>query len=157
MALCTSPFFCPGSEILASVQTSRVFADSKTFVDRPTLFADEVIIAHCMFFVNTFWFISVPIGGNLSLPYTKIAISHFIDKNFGHEGHELIPLTPTDFMETPPFIDYIKDNTLKLFGKEINEKWKLLFRADNKEDIRCQYCHSSLLQVPNPFIGNFLY
>ena len=94
---CASPIYCPG-EILQAVQLSGIYADGKTFVDKPTLQSEQVV-------VNAFQ--AVKQNG------TVAALINWIDTYFGPEGSDVLAVNLTDFQENPPFLPYVKDPILQ--------------------------------------------
>ena len=146
---CTSPIYCPG-EILQAVQLSGIYADGKTFVDKPTLQSEQVV-------VNAFQ--AVKQNG------TVAALIQWIETYFGPEGSDVLAVNLADFQENPPFLPYVKDPILQgwlkigegnafCFGSElrcssVNGYWRSLARQNTKAN---NGTVSSLIPLNNTFI-----
>lgn len=112
---CSKPVYCD-SELLHHVQLARIFPDSKTFVDMKirnneteTLNAFEVLL------------------DQTNNNPTKDQIKAFVDEHFDNTS-ELEMWTPTDFTTDPKFLNGIRDESLREFGKNINAIWPHLGR-----------------------------
>lgn len=89
--------FCPG-EILQTVALAGFYPDSKTFVDKPTLASEDVV-------VDAFYSMVKPNG-------TVEALIDWIETYFGGEGLDIQPTELTDFIEDPDFLQDISDPIL---------------------------------------------
>ena len=90
--------YCPG-EILQTVQLAGLFADSKTYVDRPTVVSENEV-------VDAFYSNVKPNG-------TVEALIEWIETYFAGEGLDIQPTELTDFIENPGFLDLVEDPILK--------------------------------------------
>jgi len=126
--------FCDG-EILSVIQLSRIYTDSKTFVDMPMKFDPEQIKKA---------FRNLPNHENSTL-------RTFLDQNFEKAGSDLIQWTPLDWSPNPPFLSKIQNPTYRKFASDINEMWKMLGRQLHS-DVYAHPSRHSILPVPEPFI-----
>lgn len=135
---CNRPVYCK-SNLLHYVQMSRIFSDSKTFVDLH-MKKDEnsTITAFDELLKNT------------NNSPTNEQIKEFLD-NYFDSSSELEDWTPLDYSPNPPFLSTIRDETLRNFGKNINDIWPTLGRRVNQKlfENPDQY---SLIPVDNGFI-----
>lgn len=53
--------------------------------------------------------------------------------NFEKRGTEFDDWIPTDWIESPKYLDNIKDANFREFGKELNKLWKILGRKMKDE------------------------
>lgn len=133
---CTHPIYCDGP-ILHAIQTSRVFRDSKTFVDLPT----KASIAEIRSAFDS-----------LPSPPSKDDITEFINTYFHPPGAEMKPVAPRDWVPSPSqFLENVKDDKLKLFGSAVHFKWKDLTRKFDTSQL-CETCEVSSIVVKKPFI-----
>ena len=135
---CDSQIFCQGG-ILGLVQMSRLFRDSKQFVDMPTRLPASQVIS------NFEKLTSQP--GNL--PDTKIR--EFIINNFHPVGFDLKIVVPKDWKTDPQFLKGIRDSEMRGFGRLIHEKWKSLTRTFNRDRV-CPSCATTSLVLHHPFV-----
>lgn len=156
--VCNDEIYCTGT-LLATVQMSRIFNDSKTFVDRPT----SKPVAEVMAAFNK-------LGKNP----TREAVRTFVEDNFLNEGNttftthqthscfiahfvltagaEIYPVLPTDWVEKPDgFLSKCQDPSLAQFGASIHRKWRSLTRQFNTSAV-CPGCGASSLMVKRPFV-----
>ncbi|KAI8866956.1 glycoside hydrolase [Ramicandelaber brevisporus] len=141
-ASCTSQIYCNGAPILDRIQRARIFPDSKTFVDRPTLVPEAQLLDA---------FNKLP--ANASADEFKA----FVDKYFGPAGVEITPANLTDFKANPKVLDAIADPIIKGFATKVHGYWKELVRVNNDTAVQCAAadgakCESSLIKLPNPFV-----
>ncbi|KAF2026324.1 trehalose [Setomelanomma holmii] len=136
IAPCDSPIYCYG-DLLREIELARPFADSKTFVDLPTIRPlDEVITA----FRN----LSRPIQNNT-------ALNNFLTTYFGKAGSELEPL-PEDQLEVKPdFLEAVNSSVVEDFTRQVIDIWPDLTRryvgAGN-----CTGCVTSFTPVNRTFV-----
>ncbi|XP_075973557.1 uncharacterized protein LOC142974872 [Anticarsia gemmatalis] len=112
---CNRSVYC-NSKLLHHVQTTRVFADSKTFVDLEMKYDENKTLTDFDSYLNE-------TGPNP----TKSQMEHFVNLYFSNVG-ELEEWTPTDYTTDPEFVNKISDKTLRQFGKDINEIWPIISR-----------------------------
>lgn len=115
-ALCnggSNATYCPG-ELLQLVQLSGIFADSKTFVDKPTKYSlNETYAA----------FGKLPRGNT-----TVGQVVDFVEDYFQGEGLELVPVQIENFTTTPAFLNEVDDVVYKGFSSIVHGYWTLLIR-----------------------------
>ncbi|KAH7382719.1 Six-hairpin glycosidase-like protein [Phaeosphaeria sp. MPI-PUGE-AT-0046c] len=136
VAPCDSPIYCYG-EVLKEIELARPFADSKTFVDLPTIRPlDEVLTA----FQN----LSRPIRNNTEL-------NNFLTTYFGKAGSELEALPADDLEVKPDFLEAVNSSIVEDFTRQVIDIWPDLTRryvgAGN-----CTGCVSSFLPVNRTFV-----
>ncbi|KAJ2887780.1 hypothetical protein FB639_001083 [Coemansia asiatica] len=134
---CDSPIYCYG-DILHAVQMARLYADDKTFVDKPTKLPVDEILAQ---------FDSI--GG---INATRKDLATFVSQNFGAEGQELRQVDNLpELNPNPEFLIKVADPLLRAFGKTINGYWKTLIREQDLSQL-CQGCVSSMLPLKYHFV-----
>ncbi|XP_045521591.1 trehalase-like isoform X1 [Pieris brassicae] len=112
---CTKRVFC-NSKLLHHVQMSRIFPDSKTFVDRHLLNDEETTLSAFQELLD-----------QTNDKPTEKQIREFVNKYFD-ESSELESWTPPDFNSNPQFLSSIRDGELRQFAKDINDIWPTLGR-----------------------------
>jgi len=133
---CDHEIFCrPNEGILHTIQISKLFKDSKEFVDMPLKYSKEEVL-------NNY---------DQLLDHEKETLKKFVDDNFSEAGTELEKVTPIDWLEKPKFLNDIRDENFRLLASEMNEAWKNLTRKisiskDDAEEF------SSLIYLEKPFI-----
>ena len=100
-----SRIYCPG-EILQTVQLAALYADSKTFVDKPTVASEDEVI-------NAF---NTNVKGN----NTVEALVDWIDTYFAGEGLDVLPAVIANFNETPSFLDEVQDEHIKGWIQQVH-------------------------------------
>ncbi|XP_044752456.1 trehalase-like [Coccinella septempunctata] len=131
--------FCKGP-LLHTVQMSKIFEDSKTFVDMKMRHPPQKILDK---FENLML-------KTLSSP-TDQQVKQFVVDNFEKSEVEFANWHPKDWKENPGFLKNINNNEYREFACALHELWKDLGRKISKkaeEEIDC----SSLIWVPNPII-----
>ncbi|CAH0719621.1 unnamed protein product, partial [Brenthis ino] len=135
---CSKPVYCK-SNLLHYVQKSRIFPDSKTFVDlRLKKDQNTTVAAFDELLKET------------NNSPTNEQIQAFLDSYFDSIS-ELENWTPPDYTPEPPFLAVIRDEVLRQFGKDINNIWPTLGRKV-KADVFENSDHYSLIPVDNGFI-----
>ena len=142
--LCSSKIYCDG-HLLHTIQMSYAYNDSKTFVDMPTKFSEQVILQNLE---------------KLGATPNKTQILEFLGENFHPRGYDLIQTEPTDWTQTPPYLALLDENEKNLiaFGNQLNKQWKNLLRRFDKGKL-CNECASSAIVTNNSFIvpgGRFI-
>ena len=127
--------FCGDSAVLRAVQSARLFADSKTFVDRPLLADPEEALAA---------FAALP-----ALPSgvtDAAALAAFVDRYFGPAGSELEAWSPPDLVLSPlpPRIARVRNPALRTFAGEVHALWTELGRVQAADVAARPQRHSSL-------------
>ncbi|KAJ2455095.1 hypothetical protein EV183_001024 [Coemansia sp. RSA 2336] len=133
---CDSPIYCQG-ELLHTVQMAKIFADDKTFVDKPTLKPVSQVLAEF-----------AQIGGTNA---TRESLVRFVEANFGEEGGELKPVEVTELDTNPPFLAHVNDPLVRAFGHTVNGYWSQLIREQDFSGL-CDGCVSSMLQLKYHFV-----
>lgn len=134
---CKSRIYCD-SELLEFIQRSRIFIDSKTFVDMPTKRPVSQVLAD--FEAN--------IKNKNS---SEDEIKDFLLRNFDPPGTEMRVILPTDWKQQPAFLENIKDRKLLVFARVIHEKWRSLVRSFDQSYL-CKGCTASSFRLPAPFV-----
>ncbi|KAJ2321819.1 hypothetical protein IWW52_000493 [Coemansia sp. RSA 2704] len=134
---CDSPIYCQG-ELLHAVQMARLFADDKTFVDKPTLKPEAQVLAAF-----------ARIGGaNASRP----ALERFVAENFGQEGSELRAVdVGAELAARPGFLERVANPVVRAFGREVHGYWGQLIREQDTTRL-CAGCVSSMLRLARRFV-----
>ncbi|XP_046959382.1 uncharacterized protein LOC124529618 [Vanessa cardui] len=135
---CSKPVYC-NSQLLHYVQMSKIYPDSKTFVDlqmrndeNSTLAAFDVLLTET--------------NNNP----TKEQIKTFVNEHFDTTS-ELENWTPPDYRPDPAFLATIQDEKLRQFGKDINDIWPTLGRKV-KAEVLDNPGRFSLIPVDHGFI-----
>ncbi|KAH8729087.1 Six-hairpin glycosidase-like protein [Phaeosphaeriaceae sp. PMI808] len=136
VAPCDSPIYCYG-DLLKEIELARPFADSKTFVDLPTIRPlNEVLTA----FRN----LSRPIQNNT-------ALNTFLSTYFGKAGSELEALPESQLETKPDFLDSVNSPVVEDFTRQVIDIWPDLTRryvgAGN-----CTGCVTSFIPVNRTFV-----
>ncbi|RCH82276.1 hypothetical protein CU097_001896 [Rhizopus azygosporus] len=133
---CDSPIYCEGP-ILKTVQLAKLFPDSKTFVDMPTLKPESEVIKA----FNA-------MGGTNA---TKNQIEQFVKENFLDAGAELNMLTNVSIKEELGWIQDIPNLKYRGWINHLNHAWtNLTFEFDYSK--LCPGCSTSTLPVKRPFV-----
>lgn len=131
--------YCRG-RLLHDVQMSRIYKDSKTFVDKKLNRPANVTIQKYD-------------DLKMSYPYTlppKEIIKQFIDENFT-DGNEFESWTPTDWVPEPAIVKKVQDPGYKKLVIYLNEMWKDLARKV-KDDVKLNPNLYSIFYLPHGFI-----
>ncbi|KAI0322093.1 glycoside hydrolase family 37 protein [Amylostereum chailletii] len=137
-AWCPSEIFCAGS-VLQTVNIAQLYADPKTFVDKPTNASAQAVLAAFQ-----------PIN---STNATEGAVLSFVDSNFRGEGLELEPLAFTDFDPSPPFLQNVTDPLLRNWTQIVHGYWTQLVRGTNASTLSDGVaCESTLIPLNHTFV-----
>lgn len=136
---CTDNIYCFGN-LLHTVQMSRVFKDSKTFVDMKMKF-DRAEIQ------NEFDGLMDRTRGRPG----KAQLSEFVRRHFDEPGSEFEDWTPEDWKENPKILSEMTDRDAKRWVSDLNGLWKRLGRK-MKSDVKTNPDKYSIIYVPNPVI-----
>ncbi|KAF2759893.1 trehalase precursor [Pseudovirgaria hyperparasitica] len=137
-APCDSPIYCYGS-LLHDVELARPFADSKTFVDLPTIRPlDEVLAAY----------------QNLSKPLKNdTALHDFLNTYFGQAGGELSEVPAGELRTDAQFLARVRDPDVRAFIEQVVGIWPSLTRRYNaSSSSMCDGCVDSFIPVERPFV-----
>lgn len=136
---CESDIYCRGI-LLHDVQMSRIYSDSKTFVDKKMRHpANEII--------NSYEELKKQYGGDV--PPSDV-LRKFVDDNFA-DGSELELWEPHDWTAQPNILSRIKDDNFREWAFQLNIIWKNLSRRIT-EDVHKSPELYSLIYVPNGFV-----
>ncbi|WVQ72057.1 hypothetical protein IAR50_001601 [Cryptococcus sp. DSM 104548] len=134
--------FCPGI-LLQDVELAGIFADSKTFVDKPTLKSlNDTQAAWQALTSNSS---NVTVGG----------IQTFVENNFKGEGLELSQVELQNFTDSPAFLDNVTDPVYQAWAKIVHGYWTLLARETNQSALCTEDadgCESSLIPLNHTLI-----
>ncbi|KAI6313398.1 hypothetical protein MCOR34_005262 [Pyricularia oryzae] len=133
---CDSLIYCRG-ELLKEVELAHPFADSKTFVDMPTIKpVDEVIEA--------FNKLQKPLSNNTEL-------QDFLRENFAQAGGELEEVPNSELETDPVFLDKLDDTVIREFVEKVIDIWPSLTRR-YKGPSNCEACADSFIPVNRTFV-----
>ncbi|KAH9932786.1 glycoside hydrolase family 37 protein [Epithele typhae] len=141
-AWCPSEIFCAG-EILQTVNVAQLYADPKTFVDKPTSKSSKDVVAAFDAISNT--------------SATEGDLSNFVNSNFRGEGLELEAVALANFTSQPSFLNTIADPLVKAFSSTVHGFWSQLIRNTNDsslcpEGTESGSCESSLIPLNHSFV-----
>lgn len=138
---------CMG-RILETVQSARLSADSKTFVDMPMVVDPQDI-------VEAF---EVAFGDVSANPPTREQLAFFVSQYFYVAGSDTVPHVPADWQASPPQLTGIGNGTLREWALGLNDLWLQLGRRIIPS-VRDYQQRFSLIWQPYPMIvpgGRFL-
>ncbi|KAG8737849.1 hypothetical protein FRC10_007602 [Ceratobasidium sp. 414] len=142
-AWCPSEIFCAG-QLLQSVNLAEPYADSKTFVDKPTAFDAQKVVSD---------FNALGPQSNITIG----AIANFASEDFKGEGLELEALTLNNSPKNPKFLGKIKNPLVKAWAKIVHGYWSHLIRGTNPGTLCSNRngttgCESSLIPLNHTFV-----
>ncbi|KAF7271780.1 hypothetical protein GWI33_015383 [Rhynchophorus ferrugineus] len=137
---CFSDIYCHG-RLLDTIQMAKIYEDSKNFVDMKMKYSPNETLAKFDLFMMDF----------KDRKPTRDEVRKFVDNNFETAGQEFEDWIPSDWVEHPKFLDDIKDEEFRHWGKRLNDIWKILGRK-MKEEVQHHQEHYSIIWVPNPVI-----
>ncbi|KAJ9092112.1 hypothetical protein QFC21_006978 [Naganishia friedmannii] len=131
--------YCPG-ELLQLVQLSGIYADSKTFVDKPTRYS-----------LNETYFAFEQLTQKQNITVGDVVT--FVEGYFQGEGLELVPAQIENFTTSPAFLDDVDDVVYQGFASVVHGYWTLLIRETNQSVI-CDgvKCDSSVIPLNNSVV-----
>lgn len=133
---CDSPVYCHG-ELLKQVELARPFADSKTFVDMPTIKPLSEVIA-------AFDKLQKPLSNNTEL-------QNFLRDNFARAGGELEEVPNSELTTDPVFLNKLNDTVIREFVEKVIDIWPDLTRRYKGPD-QCSECVNSFIPVNRTFV-----
>ncbi|KAI0365322.1 glycoside hydrolase [Pilatotrama ljubarskyi] len=141
-AWCPSRIFCAGA-LLQTVNLARAYADSKTFVDKPTSKSSQQVLSDFAAISNS--------------TITEGAVVNFLDNDFRGEGLELEAVALADFNAQPAFLSNVSDTLVKAFSQTVHGFWTQLIRNTNDsalcpEGTESGSCESSLIPLNHSFV-----
>ncbi|KAJ2078496.1 hypothetical protein H4R24_004437 [Coemansia sp. RSA 988] len=116
---------------------AKLFADDKTFVDKPTLKPQQQVLEEF-----------AQIGGRNA---STAELRKFIADNFGEEGSELKEVQLEELDSNPSFLNKVADPLVRAFGHTVNSYWKTLIREQDLSTL-CDGCVSSMLKLKYHFV-----
>lgn len=141
-----SEIYCHG-RLLETVQMSRIYSDSKTFVDMKLKQSPEITLKLFDDFIEKH-------GKNPD----KKDLQTWVEENFDERGSEFEQWIPDDFTKNPEILNKINDKDLRNFAQDLNGIWLELGRQ-MKKDVAVNPELYSIIYVENPVIvpgGRFL-
>nr|AGL34007.2 membrane-bound trehalase [Apolygus lucorum] len=136
---CNNDIYCYGP-LLHTVQMAELFVDSKTFVDMKMKRSREDTLASFDDLMN-----------RTDNKPTPDEVARFVNETFDPAGSEFEPWEPSDWKQSPRFLEHINDRALRSWGSSLNDLWKFLGRK-MKDDVRVNSDLYSIIYVPNPVI-----
>ncbi|KAK7989203.1 Glycerol-3-phosphate dehydrogenase [Apiospora arundinis] len=136
VAPCNSTLYCHG-EILKAIQLASPFADSKTFVDMPTLRPLQEVVA-------AFNNLSKPLSNNTEL-------NDFLSTYFGKAGSELRDVPKDQLTTDAAFLDKVNDTVIREFTQKVIDIWPDLTR-DYVGAGNCPDCVDSFIPLKRTFV-----
>ncbi|KRY41141.1 N-acetyltransferase 10 [Trichinella spiralis] len=127
--------FCHGP-LLDVIQKSRLFQDSKYFVDMALLYDPDVVLQ------------AFETVENKTDPK---ALDMFIKKYFSPPGSELKECQPVDWVPRPKSFLKIADEHFRLWAYFVHGKWKKLCR-EVTDQVKTEPNRFTFISVPHPFI-----
>ncbi|THH06780.1 hypothetical protein EW145_g3851 [Phellinidium pouzarii] len=147
-AWCPSQIFCAGS-LLQTVNVASIYADPKTFVDKPTNASSASVLAAFNGLVAS--------NGNMTSNITEQQIVNFVDTNFRGEGLELEAVALPNFNSNPLFLNNVVDPLVKSWTQTVHGFWTQLVRSTNDstlcgEGTNGGSCESTLIALNHTFV-----
>ncbi|TFY78486.1 hypothetical protein EWM64_g5528 [Hericium alpestre] len=141
---CTSQIFCAGP-LLQTINVAGLYADPKTFVDKPTSASAQTVLANFKNLTNS------------SSSLTESQLVNFVDSNFGGEGTELEGLPIPDFNPSPSFLRNVTDPLVRAWSGVVHGYWTQLIRGTNQSALCSEgdagpKCESSLIPLNHTFV-----
>lgn len=136
---CHSDIYCHG-RLLDTIQSSKIYEDSKTFVDMKLKYPPNITLQKFDKFMERFN--NTPSRGD---------VIDFVSEHFEPEGQEFEHWDPDDWVEHPGFVNSIVDEEFYQWALKLNEIWKILGRKMKAEVEHHQNLYS-IIWVPHPVI-----
>ncbi|TFY73373.1 hypothetical protein EWM64_g10639 [Hericium alpestre] len=138
---CTSQIFCAGP----TVNVAGLYADPKTFVDKPTSASAQSVLANFKNLTNS------------SSSLTESQLVNFVDSKFGGEGTELEGLPIPDFNPSPSFLQNVTDPLVRAWSGVVHGYWTQLIRGTNQSALCSEgdagpKCESTLIPLNHTFV-----
>ena len=90
---------------------------------------------------------------NISSSTTYEQIVTFLDNDFAGEGRELEAVAmPSDYNDSPPFLNNITQALPKAFAQEVHRLWPRLIRATNASALCIDQCESTFIPLNHTFV-----
>ena len=128
------------TQLLQTVNVAELYADEKTFVDKPTNKPPGTVLAGFAAIIN---------GTNP----TYGQVQQFVDTDFSGEGLELEAVAISNFNANPAFLNSVKDPLVKAWSAIVHGYWTQLIRGTNDSAL-CNgvACESSLIPLNHTFV-----
>ncbi|KAK9502158.1 hypothetical protein O3M35_012745 [Rhynocoris fuscipes] len=136
---CSSEIYCYG-QLLHTIQMAALYSDSKTFVDMNMKYPPKQIIQLFDQLMNK----------TDNNPSREI-LMNFVSENFEAPGSEFDEWSPSDWHESPAFLDQINDRALRKWAEDLHAIWKSLGRQ-MKKDVLVNSSLYSIIPVDHPVI-----
>uniref|UniRef100_A0A672FUZ6 Trehalase n=1 Tax=Salarias fasciatus TaxID=181472 RepID=A0A672FUZ6_SALFA len=136
---CYSGVYCTGP-ILHHVQSAKLFADDKYFVDMKLKASPDVVL-------SAFHNLSERFPDTIP----PVELENFLSVYFDKPGTEFEEWTPSDWKEKPEFLSKITDHKLRDWAAKIHDLWKLLGRKIRSE-VRDHPELYSQIYAPHPVV-----
>lgn len=134
-----SEIYCQG-KLLDTVQMMEIYQDSKTFVDmKMKQSPNETLSAFNSFMADR------------NDKPNKNELKAWVESMFEKPGAEFEEWIPDDWVESPAFLQNIKDPELRAFAKKLNSIWLELGRK-MIDDVKVNPDLYSIIHVDNPVI-----
>ncbi|KAK7689932.1 hypothetical protein QCA50_006571 [Cerrena zonata] len=140
---CPSEIFCAG-QLLQTVNIAGVYADPKTFVDKPTVKTSQQVLSDFQNAIN-------------SSSVTEGSIVDFVNSAFRGEGLELEAVAVPNFKTDPAFLNNVSDPLVKAWSGTVHGFWTQLIRKTNNTSL-CPMgtnsgpCESTLIALNHTFV-----
>ena len=132
-------------QLLQTVNVASVYADPKTFVDKPTDKASQAVL-------SDFSALNASGGGGI----TEGAVVAFVDADFRGEGLELEGVVLPNFNPAPAFLGRVPDPLLKAWSQIVHGYWAQLIRTTNASALCAEgtsaTCESTLIPLNHTFV-----
>lgn len=135
---CFSPIYCQG-ELLDTVQHSKVFNDSKTFVDMAMIYPVNETMKH----------FRAMMAETDDAPNPE-QVRAFVNKNFKSVG-EMEDVVPPDYKPEPKIIKDITDPVVRTFATKVISIWPTLTRKVSHQVFEHPDTFS-IIPIPHRFI-----
>ena len=133
-------------KIIQTVNIANLFADQKTFVDKPTSRDPRDV-------VDTFTSTLTTAGSTTNITFQQVV--DFVNNSFRGEGLELEALTLPAFQPSPAFLQGVTDPLLKAWTQTVHSFWTQLARGTNETQLCGQGagdCESTLIPLNHTFV-----
>ncbi|KAK3235138.1 hypothetical protein CYMTET_54640 [Cymbomonas tetramitiformis] len=136
--------FSFGENLLISVQQSKPYEDSKTFVDMPLISDGEAVK------LNFEEMVKRTAAQNLTV--SKEVLKKFLTENFRAAGSDLVPWNPPDWRPEPEgFLPAVQEEAMRIWALQVHALWHLLGKRISPEVCRHPSRHT-ILSLPHPMM-----
>lgn len=127
-----SEIYCQG-QLLHTVQMSKIFEDSKTFVDMQIKTSPAEVLASFANFMRLH-----------NEDPSRDDVEKWVYENFDRRGSEFVEWIPLDYKNEIKVVDKIKDVEFKQFARDLNQIWFDLGRK-MKQDVKASFLFEDLV------------